>query len=108
MGFKVKGLEDVKRSLNRLAQRAKELDGTQRVSFGDLFTASFMQEHSSFSSFNELLDAGGFNVNCPADFEAIPDEAFDAHIAQTTDFDDWHSMQEQAAADYVSRQLFDD
>lgn len=106
MGFRIDGLDDLQRSLRDLGRRAKELDGQHEVPFSELFPASFMQKHSAFESFDELLEAGGFVVNSPEDFEAIPDDEFDRHIARVTDFDDWESMMEQASADYVERQLF--
>ena len=105
--FKVTGLDQLQRQLNKLAKNAHDLDGKHQVPFSVLFNPAFLAAHSSFGSFDELLIAGGFEVNSEEDFEAIPDDVFDAHIASVTDFAGWEQMLSAATEEYVSRELFD-
>ena len=44
-----------------------------------------------------------FTLETPEDFAAIPDAEWDAFIASRTRFADWRTMQEKAAADWISR-----
>ncbi len=104
-GIKVKGLDKLEKELKQLQRNAEKLNQTKQVSFEELFTKSFMQKYTSFSSIDELLSAGGFSVETNEDFEAIPDKEFDEHIAASTKFDNWEDMLNEATSQYVSRQL---
>lgn len=104
-GLKIDGLDDLQKELQRMQKAAKELDGHHEVPFSELFTATFMRKYTTFTTFDELLKAGGFQAETAEEFEAIPDEPFDRHIAATTKFASWEDMLEQATADYVSRKL---
>lgn len=64
-----------------------------------------MRKYTSFSSLDELLDAGGFKVESEEDFEAIPDIEFDRHIEARTKFKNWDDMLSQAVTDYTSKKL---
>ncbi len=106
MGFSVKGIEDVTKRLDRLAKKAEALEGTNTVSFDELFTQEFMSDYTNFHTFGELLTAGGYEVRTQEDFEAISEDNFDRHIASVTDFSSWEEMQQQAVSEYVQRRLF--
>ncbi len=104
-GFKFDGFDDLQKELERMQKAAEELDGDHEVPFSELFTEPFMRKYTSFASFDDLLKAGGFHAETTEEFEAIPDELFDAHIAATTQFASWEDMLERATTDYVSRKL---
>lgn len=103
--MKIEGLDEFRRELKQIQKNANELSGENEVSFDELFSTQFMSKYTSFKSFDELLEAGSFVVNSKEDFEKIPDDLFDDHIAKNTNFDDWESMQEEAFQVYVSRKL---
>lgn len=103
--FKMRGFDKLEKDLKRMQENARKLNGRREVPFSDLFTPEFMRKHTSFSTFNELLKAGGFQVETSEDFEAIPDAEFDAHISATTKFPSWEAMLEEATSQYVTRML---
>ncbi len=105
MGFEIKGFDEMQRKLEGLQKRVASLEGTNRVSFSELFDHGFLAQHSRFASFSELLDAGGFVVNSQEDFKAIPDDDFDKHIAANTDFNSWKETKQAAATAYFKKQL---
>lgn len=105
MSIQFKGFDELQRELKQLEQRAKELDGTHEVSFSELFTPHFMRTYTRHQSFDDLLDAGGFDVKTTEDFEAIPDDVFDAHIAAYTNFSCWEDMLGKATEIYVNAKL---
>ena len=105
MGIKIDGLDDLSKKLKQMEKAAKELDGTHQIPMIELFTNSFMSKYTSFHSFDELLESGGFVVNTQADFEAIPDEIFDQHIAKYTKFSSWQDMMTQAGKEYALKKL---
>lgn len=104
-GFKNSGLDKLQRDLKRMQQNAKKLDGKQQIPFDNLFTRSFMQKHTRYSSIDALLDAGGFHARNNAEFDAIPEKDLDAHIRKTTKFKSWEDMLGEATEEYVRKQL---
>lgn len=105
MSVKITGLYEMQKRLKQMEKGAKELSRTKQLSFEDLFPPSFMSKCSSFSSMDELLEAGGFKVEAAGDFEAIPDAPFDKHIAATTNFKCWEDMLGEASSQYAAKKL---
>ncbi len=103
--IKIKGLDKLEKQLKQMEKGAKELSRTKQVSFSELFTTSFMRKYTSFSTLDELLQAGGFKIESQEDFEAIPDAEFDKHIAATTRFKNWEDMLSEATTQYVAKKL---
>lgn len=101
----LKGFNKLQRQLKRMQQGAKELERTTSVSFDELFVPAFMRKYSNFSTFDEFLDAGNFKVESQEDFEAIPDDLMDEHVAKTTKFTDWQTMLDTAVSEYAVRKL---
>lgn len=88
----------------------KELQGQKTVqedpdhiSFKELFTDSFMSQHTRFQSFGEFLENGNFQVETHEDIQKIPDEFFDSHVERKTDFPNWKTMLETATKEYENR-----
>lgn len=73
------------------------------VYFTDLFNSEFMKLYTQYNTIEELLLAGGFEVNSEEDYEAIPDEIIDSHVAKTTNFQSWKEMLTEAVKDYISQ-----
>ena len=105
MSFKIDGLDDLQKQLKKMEKGARELSETKQVSFGELFTASFMRKYTPFSSLDDFLTAGGFKAESQEDFEAIPDSELDKYIATTTNFNSWDDMLGEATTQYVSKKL---
>lgn len=103
--FKITGLDKLEKQLKQMEKGAKELSKTKHVSFDNLFPASFMRKYTSYSSMDELLDAGGFKVESQEDFESIPDVEFDKHISANTRFRCWEDMLDEATSQYAAKKL---
>lgn len=91
--------------LQKLLDRAHELQAQQTVSFNKILTDDFISEHTEFSSANELFENSGFKLESAEDFHAIPDEEWDAYIAKVSNFENWLEMQKAAALEYMKSQL---
>lgn len=105
MSIKITGLDKLQKDLKNMEKGAKELSKTKQVSFDELFPSSFMLKYTSFTSIDELLDAGGFNSEAYEDFEDIPDDEIDKHIAANTKFNSWEDMLDEATSQYISKKL---
>ena len=99
--------DDFLKDITRLQRRLERIEGTQSVSFADLFTDEFMLLHSDFQSISAMLDASGFRVESAEDFAAIPADEWDAFIKARSRFESWEAMRGAAGAEWMSRQLKD-
>ena len=92
--------------LKKLAENARNLDGTQQVGILDLLHPEFMSKHTKSPDFLSFCESAGYKVETQEDFKAIPDEPWDAFIKSETPFENWLEMQKAAGAEYVKAQLF--
>jgi hypothetical protein len=88
--------------LQKKLEAASKIKDT--VSFGELFTESFMRKHSKFSDIEELIKSGGYSTDAD-EFKKIPDDEFDKFIKSSTDFDSWKDMQQSAANEWMAKKL---
>lgn len=105
MSIDFTGFDELEKELRRLERNAKELSQTTEVTFNELFTAAFMNKHTSYSSIDELLDAGGFDAKTSEEFEKIPEEALDQFVSKVTSFSTWEEMLSEATSEYAARKL---
>lgn len=105
MSVKITGFDKLEKELNRIKRNAEALSGTKEVSFAELFTPGFMSQNTAVSSFDAFLEAGGYQVNSKEDFEAIPDEEFDAYVRENTRFTSWQDMLQSAVNAYVVKKM---
>ena len=110
-GDKMDDFDKVKRDLDRLSRNAKELDGTHEVPITDLLTKSFMNKHSRFVTFEELIRGSGLvqasETITQEDIKAIPQDKWDTWIAESTDFSGWNALIRSAANEYIERRMFE-
>lgn len=105
MSSKIAGIREMSNALEKMKKAAQELEGTHTVNFSEIFTSSFMSQHTNFSTFDEFLNAGKFIVDSSEDFEAIPDEDMDAHVIKSSKFSSWEEMLETATNKYIAKKL---
>ena len=103
--FEMKGLDSFRRRLDDLGRRARNLNGAHEVPLVELFPPEFVRSHSTFDSFENLLEASGFKVESQQDLEAIPDDEWDVFIASHTTFLNWHEMLQAATAQWAKVRL---
>jgi thiamine pyrophosphate-dependent acetolactate synthase large subunit-like protein len=101
--FEMSGFDEIERQLQQLADNVEAMDGEHSVPLTELCPPAFMAEHTDFATIEEMFGASGFTVETPEDFAAIPDAEWDAFVASRSRFADWRTMQEKAAADWISR-----
>ena len=105
--MEIKGLDELQRELQRMAEKAHDLDGTHTVTVAQLLTPAFIQAHTrEYNTGQEWFDASPFKVETMEDLEAIPDAEWDAYVRSTTDFASWEEMLAEAAKELIERQLF--
>lgn len=92
--------------LDKLKKNLNELGNTSKVAFVDLLSADFLSSCSSFSSFEEFMNATGFKVESSEDFDAIPQNDMDQFVSKNTTYSNWTELLQAAAGEYAKKQLF--
>lgn len=104
-GFKLQGADELKKDMESMAQRAKELNGTHELKSEEIFTSGFMNKYTDYSSFDEMLDASGFKIESNEDFDKIPIDKLNEFIKMHTRFPSWEEMIGTAAEEYFVYKL---
>lgn len=102
---KITGVKELQNKLNNISNNLHDIEGVHSYSFGELFNANFMKEYTNFSSFTDLLLAGGWIINNNDDFTNIPCEALDNHIKSNTKFNNWNEMKTKASEELIIKKI---
>ncbi|SEO55313.1 hypothetical protein [Acinetobacter sp. yr461] len=94
------------KSLEKLADNLKNLDGQQTVSLEVLFNEGFIQSNTEFQSIGELFEKAGFKIESQEDFAAMPDEEIDTFVKENTKFESFSDLKKKAAEEHVRKQIF--
>ena len=101
--FKMTGLDEMKRKLERLHRRARSLNGP--VPFEELFPPEFMRRYTDYKTIDEMIAAVGTPVRSTDDFERIPSDVWESIVRGKTRFNTWDDMQRKAGEEYAARRL---
>lgn len=98
--------ERVRDTLEEMHEQMEELKGEHQVPADELFPPAFMSEHTSFERFDAFLEAGGFEVGEGENLEAaVSKDDLHRHVRDTTTFDSWAEMREDAEEAWVLDRL---
>ena len=75
----------------------------QLIDFDKIFDISFMRKYTKYKTFAKFLSGGKFNITCQKDFEDLPEELMDKHVAKNTQFKTWQEMLDFATDKYIAR-----
>lgn len=99
------GIDELADELDQMTEQALGLEDSNEVPVTELMTPTFMSEYTDFSTFEDFIEASEWTVESQADFEAIPEDEFDEHVAEHTQFTTWEAMLSQAGEEWAARQL---
>lgn len=102
---RITGLEEFQSKRRELRDRVESLSGEHSVRIFELLSPPFLAGCSLFNSAEELFSKSGFKVKSQADFDAIPDEAWDEFIRENTSVSSWKEMLDAAGAAWVNKRL---
>lgn len=102
--LKITGLDEAIKKLNDLEKKANAMNG-QSVPVTEILTSVFLARHTPFGSTAEMYEASGFKIETKEDFEAVPDDEWDAFIRAVSTFDGWQAMLGAASKEWAARQL---
>lgn len=105
MAMEMHGLDELQNQLDNIGKEVRDATKPRNMPLTDLFTPAFMRNYTNFTSFDALLEAGGFRIKSQKDFDAIPDAKLNKHIAKTTKFNSFDDMLQKAYERYLNRKL---
>lgn len=105
MSFKMNGFDELSNKLNKMQKGVEEINNQEKVSFDELFTDDFMEEHTKFQTLDSFFEASGFDVSSSEAFAAIPDEDMDKFVAENSEFDTWEDMLSTAGQEYMLKKM---
>lgn len=73
----------------------------QLIEFDKVFNISFMRKYTKYKTFAKFLTGGKFNITCQKDFEELPEDLMDKHVAKNTQFKTWQEMLDFATDKYI-------
>ena len=103
--FKMEGFDEMKKKLNTLQNNAKDLQGTHKIKFSELFPNQFMKEFTKFDSIEQMFEMSGYKVESAEDFKKIPDDKWNKFINSNTNFKNWQEMQLKASGEWAAKRL---
>lgn len=102
--LKITGLDEAIKKLNDLKKKANSMNG-QSVPIEEILTSAFLTQHTPFGSATEMYEASGFKIETKEDFEAVPDDEWDAFVRSVSGFDNWQAMLGAASKEWATKQL---
>jgi hypothetical protein len=91
--------------LEKLQRRMNKIEGTNSVSFNELFNAAFMHRYTQHAAIDKFFDAGGFVFETEVDFESVTGEKLDEHVRNSTSFSNWDEMLSKTGEHWLANEL---
>ena len=97
MGFELKGLKELQKKLEALAE-------TKSVPLTELLNPQFVSACSKYASAQELFDASGIEIGSKEQLEANRSQ-LDAFLSNNTTYGSWSEMIRAAGVAYTKARL---
>lgn len=105
MRVEIEGFDEPAGEPDRPAEDVAAIDGANAVPFDELFPPDSVRTCTGADSMASSLEASPWDVGSKADFEAIPEAAFDACVHEHAGFNSREAVLSAAAGEWVGRQL---
>lgn len=99
------GIDELIKKLDDMGKGVKELEGTNDVSFGELFTNAFMKKHTKHNSIESFFDNSPFKISSDKELEEIDEAELDKYVDNNSKFNSWKDMLGKAVDEYLFRKM---
>lgn len=105
MKIQAEGFDEVHRNLENILNKAKKIEGNNKVPLTELLPDSFIKRYTNFKTTQDFVDACEKLLD--VDFLSIDenDEKFNQMIKEKTSFDNWNEMINEATTQCVGKKL---
>lgn len=80
-------------------------DEGKSIPVTELFDTTFVQAHTEFESFDEMVAASPSDAGSASEIETVPHREWDEFVAETTDFESEKALVMAARDHWVAEQL---
>ncbi|MCK0923700.1 hypothetical protein BFR80_006340 [Acinetobacter pittii] len=94
------------KGLKQLTKNVEKLKAKGSASFTEIVNADFISSHTDYSDIFDLFKHAGFEIESVEQIESIPEDDLDKFISENTKFESFVNLQENAASEYMKKQLF--
>jgi hypothetical protein len=105
MGAKLTGADKMRRNLEKIADRGRQVSGVHEYRLDELYKPDFMRRFTNYGTIDEMFKASGFKMESADDLKRIPEAEWDAFVQRSTHFTNWREMQRKAMSERTGRQL---
>lgn len=95
--FDFKGFQKLQNDLKKIEQKVKN----PSISLNEIFTTKFMKTNTPYGSFEDMMQAGNFDISSSEAFEKIPDKDLNIFISKNTKYKSWQELLDDAISQYV-------
>lgn len=78
--------------IDNVKKEAETINGSFQISLEKLLPNSFIEEHTKFSSFAEMLKAASLTPDMLRNIDEISKKEFDKFISENTSFRNWEEL----------------
>ena len=103
--MKISGFDNLKNMIEKLERGIENVQGEHSVPIKELLTPSFLRQHTTIESVDELLEGSPIPINSTEDFRAVPTVVWDEYIRGISSFKSWREMVTEAAKEYFLRKF---
>ncbi len=75
------------------------------VSFQELFNPKFLEEHSKFTSMDDMIWRSGFGIMNLMEVENVNQDKWNEYIAKNTECETWHEFGKVAMIEWMKAKL---
>lgn len=106
MKIDIEGFDKLKKNLDDIKSNINE-NYEQKVDIVELLSPDFMQKHSQFSNFDEMVELSEFDEESfDEDFDEITaSDEWNDYVTDRTKFKDWEEMMNIAGIELISSKL---
>ncbi|WP_210410848.1 hypothetical protein [Leptospira sarikeiensis] len=106
--MKIEGFDKFQKQLKDLERNMKKIGGEHIVPLNELFNTRFMRTYTQYSSFEEMLNASGNEIESQSDLDSLSENLeWDLFVSQNSRFRSWEAMKIAAGKEHGQKMLND-
>jgi len=105
MGFEITGLDDLTKELDNMVEKAEKLGKMKTISMKKLFDHGFLESHTRFKKFADMMNLSGFDWSSQDKFDAIPVDELNKFIQSVSRYKSFENMLSAARTEYCAKEL---
>ena len=108
--IEMEGFDEFINKLEDIKKNAQEIDGTNEISYEELFNEKFMKKYTEYSSIYEMIENSNLDIETEEEIKGVLEkgnnkEEWDQFVQNNTIFDNWEDMFKKANEEWAVKKL---